>query len=357
MNEYLSDKLKVIGFISMILVVYIHSYNINVNYTSEVVALENGYSSFIQNFLSQGVARAAVPLYFIISGYLFFLNINRATLWGAITKKVGKRINSLLIPFMFWSIAGIFLYYLLQTFPASKNYFTQKLVQNYSSEDFLFRIFIEPVPYQLWFIRDLFLIVLLSPFIYYTTRHLRVLPIIFLIPFWFFNWNPYIFELQSLLFFMIGAYFAINKIKPESIHLSKTKSISLWAFWILTLFLKTFLIHSQYENYLLIVIIHKFCIALGIVVVWLLYDQFSINKPLWIRFKIFSQFSFFLYLSHEPILTILRKSGYTLLGKSEMASLILYLLLPVLVVVFCIAFGFVLKKGLPRFYLTITGGR
>lgn len=102
MNTYLSEKLKVISFIAMILVVLLHSYNLIVRLKTGTVVLDRGYNFFIQEFISQGITRIAVPLFFAISGYLFFLNLSGT--WSEFKEKYRKRIKTLLLPYLFWSL-------------------------------------------------------------------------------------------------------------------------------------------------------------------------------------------------------------------------------------------------------------
>ena len=70
MNKYLSDKLRIISLISMIMVVFLHSYNVTVKFSSGNMSFNDGYNVFIQNFFSQGITRIAVPIFFCISGCL-----------------------------------------------------------------------------------------------------------------------------------------------------------------------------------------------------------------------------------------------------------------------------------------------
>ena len=72
MNNYLKNKITTISFLLMIMVVNIHSYNL-------LPIIPKGYNTFIQDLFSQGFSRIAVPLFFIISGYLFFLNIKEGS--------------------------------------------------------------------------------------------------------------------------------------------------------------------------------------------------------------------------------------------------------------------------------------
>lgn len=93
MNKYLSKKIKVLSLLSMILVVYQHigrgaKFDV---YTYTMMLSEGWINSFAELSLAQAIARIAAPLFFIISGYLFFRNVdseytNKSTsqtlIWG-----------------------------------------------------------------------------------------------------------------------------------------------------------------------------------------------------------------------------------------------------------------------------------
>lgn len=89
MTKFLSDKIKVLSFISIILVLYIHSgFH---NYPNEIQGMV--FNSNLQNFISGMIGRCAVPLFYAISGYLFFTdlydgrNADYQKLWFKIKRK------------------------------------------------------------------------------------------------------------------------------------------------------------------------------------------------------------------------------------------------------------------------------
>ncbi len=86
----------------MIMVVIVHSNHQRLNLGGEILRLDAGFNAFIQFFFSEGIARVAVPIFFIISGYLFFLNFQGTK--SEFISKYKKRAKSLLVPFLFWSI-------------------------------------------------------------------------------------------------------------------------------------------------------------------------------------------------------------------------------------------------------------
>ena len=67
--------------------------------------------------------------------------------------------------------------------------------------------------------------------------------------------------------------------------------------------------------------------------------------------------SFFIYLIHEPILTILRKTGLYLLGQSSWSIGVIYILAPTLTIFIAYAIGRGMNEYIPKIFSLITGGR
>ena len=89
-DEYNSKKIRVLSFVLIFLVLYIHSF-----YNE---AIGTKYASFLQVFLGNGgISNVAVPMFFAISGVLFF---NGITSVKDCFPKIRKRIKSLLIPYI-----------------------------------------------------------------------------------------------------------------------------------------------------------------------------------------------------------------------------------------------------------------
>lgn len=64
----------------------------------------------------------AVPFFFFISGYLFFTNYKNGKEFYFY--KWRKRFYTLLVPYIFWNLLTIVLYYLLQRYSLTKDYFS-----------------------------------------------------------------------------------------------------------------------------------------------------------------------------------------------------------------------------------------
>lgn len=67
-NMFLSQKIKIISFVCIIMVLYIHSDFHEVE--GEILGMN--INILCQKIISKKIARCAVPLFFSISGFLFF---------------------------------------------------------------------------------------------------------------------------------------------------------------------------------------------------------------------------------------------------------------------------------------------
>ena len=74
---------------------------------------------FIQNIISQGLARIAVPLFFIISAFFLFQNFTISSY----KNKLSKRVYTLLIPYLFWATLTVLIYFVLQSIPGVSKFF------------------------------------------------------------------------------------------------------------------------------------------------------------------------------------------------------------------------------------------
>jgi len=356
MNKYQSDKLRAISFFLILLVVMVHSTNLSVRMDADFTAINKGLNSFLQNFISDGIAKIASPLFFAISGYLFFLNIKE----GKPVEFLGKykkRFRTLVIPYLLWSIFGLVLYFVLQSIPTFKPFFTRELIRDYSFSQVLTRIFLQPIPYQLWFIRDLTVLVLISPLVYWLLKSFRYLIVLFFLILWFINFNYVVFDNRSILFFTFGAYFSVNGIDPHNFKLNY-QHIYITICWIALVFCKTALAHIGCANNTIILILQRASILLGILAIWFLYDNLLKNIDISsTRIYNLFQYTFFIYAFHEPIITIVKKSLYFILGTTELSSFLIYLLAPTITLFFSIIVASYLKNISPALYKIITGKR
>lgn len=337
------------------MVVFLHAYNLGfAPETAANVPLKTT-QWIVQDYISYGLTRIAVPIFFLFSGFWFFYRATGTS--NEFVHKIRKRISTLLIPFLFWSLFGIAFYFAMQSLPQFEKFFSKELVKNYTAEMWFSRIFVNPIPYQLWFIRDLMVLVLLSPILYFGLKYLgRILLILFFI-LWFYRINLYHNSIEALLFFSTGGFIALFRTDLLLKAVSTKQTNILILIWVLLLIIKT-AIGWYCVNVFLFQSILNLAILVGVLAFWLGYDAYLSKHE---NFKLvvlnLSMTTFFIFASHEPILTIVKKILFIVFGTTEVAAIIVYFLAPLVTItlVYFIAMG--LKKYATSFYQTVTGGR
>jgi surface polysaccharide O-acyltransferase-like enzyme len=352
--EYISIKLKFFSMALMLMVVFLHSYNLDIglNFKSHLL------DYFLQNFISSGITAIAVPLFFIISGFLFFLNRDSITLswyWD----KYRKRSRSLLVPYLLWSLWGMALLFLLQLVPASRGFFHSSL-QSYSLSHILYLLAIKPVPYQLWFVRDLLLLVLAAPFVEWGIKYTYGVFVLFAAGLWLANIDLKIISTLGLFFFTFGAFIAIRRFNfPIVEKVLKTRAGTLFIVWILLI---SAVVLSDYYNYLsssLSLLLGNMTILLGLAATWYLYDRYflRIHQTRLFLALLGTISPFFIFGLHEPLLSILKRGSLHVLGYSEPVRLLVYLLAPIIILIVIFSVGIFLKNRARPVYAMLTGGR
>lgn len=113
------------------------------------------------------------------------------------------------------------MYYILQTIPISKPFFSKELIKDYTTLKCLKVIFLDLIPYQLWFIRDLIVLVFLSPLIFWLIKTFKCLILCLLLITWLLKFDFFILSNESLLFFIIGAFLRIEGLQIQNQFLVK----------------------------------------------------------------------------------------------------------------------------------------
>lgn len=339
MASNLSKKLGVVSFVLMVLVVFLHAH---------LLGYVSGNMAFVQKVITGEVTRIAVPLFFTISGFLFFRNYASPAKTFFVTK-IKRRFYSLFVPYVLFSVLGfVFTFcsaFCFQGFVSGAN----KHILDSDLSMVLFAIFLNPVgTYQLWFIRDLFILVLLSPCVYLVVRWFKSVAVISLFCVWVSGVQCFV-HVESIFFFTAGSYIALCRKKWASFRCTSL----VFSVAILVLWLSNCVVLASFELASV-----WFClnVILGMCALWFLYDT-TLGKRSSTRILPILSFSFFLYLTHEPLLTVIKKSLLALCGMSPVMLLFIYLFAPLATIILCLSVGVFLKRSFPRFYFFLTGGR
>lgn len=348
MTQYLSDKLRVLSLVSIILVLYIHS-GFHADEIEGMVVNDR-----VQEFVSGMIGRCAVPLFYVISGYLFFLKVPEGmkSIYGKMRKRVGTLVVPYIIGCMFFVGFGV----LMAVLPGVSKYMNSSVMPLFSKPigEILRSIFYDagngsPCAFQLWFLRDLILIVATSPLWYLLLKHLRWILVVtcFGLTYLHIQFIPFF----ALFWFLFGGQLVQVKNKYGGASLTVFTIVVFLFLSVVQLFMPDMI---DWELVKIPIII------LGLISILGIYDMvlgkdFKLSEHRWLATA--CQFTFFIYLFHEPTLNIVRKLIVVVLGKNELGYMASYLISPWIFTVCAVFVGLLFRKYLPRVYNVCTGGR
>jgi fucose 4-O-acetylase-like acetyltransferase len=367
MTRSLSQKFRFFTFICIGLLAYVHGYNLNDTYLApfSTVAEPLTFTSFFEYFIANGLLRFRIPMLFMISGYLYAMYDHRPY-----RQQVKNRFRSLIIPYFMWSAFGLLFTFLLQQFPYTANVVyaagIDQLGENIPYTEIgmagmLERLLFRPISYQLWFIMALFFFNLIYPAIRWMVVKLPYiwLPFTFLLFFVAVINIPFI-DFRGLFFFSFGVWIQKRNISLEKEPKWFSLGIAFIVFAGLSV-IKTFMAFelepTAASTFISLLVMHQVAVLAGILAIWFGADRvvtWCMNRK-W--FHTASSYSFFIFGMHVPLLPYVMK--WALMNTSMLPNyrLLCYLVVPFVVLLFCIWMGSVLHRFLPRLYMIFTGGR
>ena len=356
LSQSSSLRIAMLRFPLIALVVFLHAFSRQIAASDPVQALGDAhtYDYYVRYFISTMLARVAVPLYFIMAGYLLEYGVSFT--WKKYGEKLRSRIPTLLYPLIFWNVLVLCLFLAVELTPQGRALLSgnNKLVVQYSVMDYVNAVFGVtdlPLAYQFWFVRDLIALSVLWPAIRILLQYSR--NIILLIPaiIWFLPIAPqYNNEIQALLFFTAGVALALGKKDLFSLDKFGTYIAAAYA---VALVADISTVGRPFNLF-----IHNIDILLGCSTA-LFATKFCLKaEKLRDVLLALSPASFFVFAAHEPMLTFMRKVAYKALHphSSEMI-LVIYFVLPTVIICLLTAAYFLLNKIFPAAIGFITGGR
>ena len=354
-----SARITLLRFLLIVGVVFIHGYDTKVTVAGELLGASSpgGIATFIRDLISQGIARTAVPLFYLLSGYFFFWNFTWSV--GRYIAKLRSRVHTLLIPFLCWNGLNLIFLLIAQNTALTKPFFSgaNQPILEYSLYDYanqLIGLESFPIAYPFWFIRDLMVVVLFAPLVDVALKSAPRTILALLFGLWYFNqWLGYIPSVGAVTFFYAGAYLAMKGRDLFSLDPYGQKSLIAYAF---VLTADTLTKHAAWSDYL-----NRGSILLGMVAVLFLTRSLVRSPRIHASLLWASSGSFFVFAIHEPllrILRILRKVSYELIKPtSELSILVLYFVIPTLVIGLSLLIFKFLQSVTPRLLRIVTGGR
>ena len=316
----LYDVIRQLRFPMIVLVTFAHSYGEITEGFSLLTSEWNTYE-FLKLLVSQTLVKVAVPVFFIMSGYLFFANVEKWSL-KVYKSKIIRRIKTLLTPYLIWNLL---MAVKLKTFSWNIiwGFWCPAGIQTdwFGQEQWM----TAPANMPLWFLRDLIVVSLLTPIIYILVRKfgswlMALLTILYLsgICAFFPGLSAY-----AVYFFTFGAFFSIRRMNMHE-NLMRFE----WPAYILSiafaiammLTYNTAAFSSLMLCFRLVGAVAVFCLASRIL------SSTSKRLP-----SIVCDSAYFIYLSHYVFFfSFIDTMFFVLFGTSISALSIHYLLAPLL---------------------------
>lgn len=373
-NPDFSRRITALRFVLAVFVVFIHSTAgdivdgaVEVSFAGSVMHIQVPlYVQIIQSFWTSVLGGVAVPLFFVISSYLFFAKPK------PVLKTVKSKLRSIVVPYIFWTVLTILFYFAAQSFSFSRAYFSKEenIIRSWRFLDFV-KAFVgrkfgnldywHPLVYQFWYVRNLLIFMIFSPLIKFLASRfplsyfcvilcasiLRMCGV-FDDPLWIF---------PALFYFSLGFY-AVRFIGPVLFALDKIRwndfLISYFAFTVLRMYFD----FSKIPSSSVVGFLHCIFTILAFVK---LAGTWARNEKVFARLSSLSDFSFWIYAAHAPFaVTAIKKLIIKFLPMQRFyGTLILlqFFATAFVTVFFLMILGAALKKFIPKLFAFITGGR
>ena len=364
MSPFLKSKINLYYFICMAALLFIHNYG----YSPFVINPSTGsgglktISIFIELLFSNSLLRFRMGLLMAVSGYLM-ANSKLIPYKELLIKKT----KTLLIPYVIISSVGLIITFIFENSTFGwHNLNTTGMIGismwHFTLKDFALYLFVKPVSFQLWYLKTIFLMAVLSPAIRYLL--IKIPGPAFAITFVIWMFTNYLdgeTRDRCFIFYGLGYYLRLYN-KDVLTPIKRLNSYwALAAFVAISIFratLATFTFPFFGNTTYLLTITFKINEIIGLYAIWFCFQD-TVKKILVSPFYIkYCNCSFFIYAFHAPFINyvsqIFRWRGwYEITGM----HLLLYILLPAFVLPLMMVLDKAVKKYFPGFFMLMSGGR
>ena len=212
MTTTLSKTISALRTILCFQIVFLHAAMTGLTNQELSASYDGSYA--IYKYLSTALTlttRTAVPLFFIISGYLFFINYKNTFI--DYKKHLKTRAKHLLQPIIIWTTLYLLLYYIAQKIPYTASLslviiYLSKITNGKTLSAHI-QVFSTTSMFvgQFWFLRNLFIMCVFSPLLWYSYKYTKHYSLYVIGGIWFFHksLNINIYIIDTIFFFTLGA--------------------------------------------------------------------------------------------------------------------------------------------------------
>lgn len=330
-KQRFSAAMTTCSILSAILVVWIHAYNV------EVYSDTNRVLFWIQEVLSQGVARGAVPFFLMSSAFFLYSKDKK------VADVYGSRAKSVLVPYLLWNTVYMVVFAVLRRLSLTNTGMDVITVGNVVEG-----IFLHKYNYAYWFMRDLILLIALYPLIRWLLRRGKVVSFLVfggLCVAIAFN----VGFVKSGVYYFIGAVFGhhYSDFVQSVVNAEKKKQVGiicgllllssvLFGVWYIDKWFWVAVLRDLSTAFLMFFTVVCFNVRIG---------------------GGFAALSFMIYSIHPLLLEMVEKVIYLFFPHNDLWMMVDYVAAPIVCLGLVVGLCLLWKKLLPSVYKVFNGGR
>jgi hypothetical protein len=352
-NSTFRNKVTWYSFFFSLLVVWIHAYNAELFLGS---GAETSFAGMAENFLGERIGQIAVPGFFMISGYLFFIDFE----WGKLRSKWTRRIYSVLVPYIAWNVIYYVGYVIGSRLPWMNQVVGKGVIPLSLAEltEAILHFKYNPV---FWYMYQLIFLILLAPVLYVVLKRAWASVIWFVVLAWMILAGAELPVVNSdaLMYYSVAAKAAliVAKVRAQE-NASGAQDIShkkahekTWPVTGASMIVSAIIV---YEAGLIQAVPACFvlCRLLAVGGLWLLIPGGRLPPATDIMRNYF-----FLYATHFAFVRLINKSAAMLLPHDPLVPLLLYLAMPGIVLGISVVADKGLRTCFPGLGIILNGGR
>lgn len=367
-NPEFSKRITTMRFAMALFIVFIHnSLNEAIHLTTGDIVIDMPlWIHIIHDTMVNYWGGIAVPTFFIISGYLFYAKPKTAV------KTIKTKFYGIFVPYVLWIILSILLYYIAQSFDFSRPYFAQpeNIIRNWSLSDYFKAFWARhlgsannalhgPFVPPFWYIRDLIIMMLISPIIKFLANKFPAAWFIFVTLLYFSEVILHIIDIQygftyALFFFSLG-YYAVQHIGKIMNFLDFISWRDFLVSYVLSFF---FVVYADINELTGRGFLQWFNLLFTVCLVIKVAGVISKKDKIFEILSYLSNFSFWIFAAHLPfVMPLIRKLCLKIIPIYGMWILVYFFGVVIVCVGVLLVIGVLLKKYLPKVYALFNGGR
>jgi hypothetical protein len=321
------------------------------------------FTSFIEYLLTEALLRFRIPMLFGIAGFVCAWQHQAPDAEG-----LRKKIQTLLVPYLVWSAAGLALSFAWHYLPVSGNVTEEYqlnpalqglVLQETGWPHLVYRWLFDPAAFQIWLLLALFVFNWIHPFIQWALKSNSLVWFLMVVLLWLFGTNFLVVDARGLFYFSLGIWLYQSNIslekKPYWYH-----PAAAWILFLAVSLLKTSAAFQSDTNiflYQLMSVLHEVTVLCVLPAIWFGSDALvkAAMRQHWFVWA--ASFSFFIFGLHAPLMLYIHQLLDTVFAGQPLAEIGNFLLTPVLVLACCLLIGAGIRKWLPGIYKLSVGSR